>query len=201
MAKIVINRASSFIGCAVVYDVWLVNKYVGKLHNGEFLEIPIDIGIHRITFSQATCLLINNQKDVFFDVVVNNTNETVALECKFKQNGLSIKYADNAPHIPTFSEDEKYDSTVYDEYSDDFPQYENYIEYDDYQMYCKNTVTCRTCGAKISPRAKVCPYCGEKPLGVAIGDGISSILKAILMLPLIIIAILIAVSFYSVLFY
>lgn len=56
MQKIVINRASSFIGCAVVYDVWLVNKYVGKLHNGEFLEIPIDIGIHRITFSQATCL-------------------------------------------------------------------------------------------------------------------------------------------------
>lgn len=195
MATIIINRASSFVGCAVVYDVWLVNKYIGKLGNGETLEVPANVGVHKLSFSEVKCLSIGNRQNVFFDVVINDVEETVELKCGFKiglkEAVFTVRYADNAPHIPTFIEKTQYNSAMHNESS----------QYDDYLTYRRNTVTCRTCGARISPRAKKCPHCGEKPLGVAIGDGISSLLKGIIMFPLIIIAILIAVVFYSGLFY
>lgn len=60
----------------------------------------------------------------------------------------------------------------------------------------KKTVTCRTCGAEISPRAKRCPHCGEMTPGEIVGQAIVGLIMA----PFIVIAILIAIGFYFGLF-
>lgn len=67
------------------------------------------------------------------------------------------------------------------------------------QVYYQNpsyinsrTIICRTCGARISPRARRCPHCGEMtPMETA-----GQVLKGILLAPLLFIVILIAIGFY-----
>lgn len=60
----------------------------------------------------------------------------------------------------------------------------------------KKTITCRTCGAEISPRAKRCPYCGEMTPGEFLGQIVIGLITA----PFIAILILIAIVLYVVLF-
>ena len=57
-------------------------------------------------------------------------------------------------------------------------------------------VTCKTCGARISRRAKRCPHCGEMTQGEVLSQAIIGLIAA----PFILIAILIAVAFYLELF-
>lgn len=56
----------------------------------------------------------------------------------------------------------------------------------------KRTITCKTCGAEISPRAKRCPHCGEMTAGEIFGQ----IVKGLILAPFIAILILIAGCFY-----
>lgn len=126
MATIVIKRAYSSKHHSVNYNVWLSDEYVGELYNGSTLKISADIGIHRLTFSRTTHFSSN--VDNIFDVVINEADETVELECKFELNEFTIGYADNALHIPTFTENLQQSDSVNDEYSNDFYEYDDYIE-------------------------------------------------------------------------
>ena len=56
----------------------------------------------------------------------------------------------------------------------------------------KKTITCKTCGAEISPRAKRCPQCGEMTPGEVLGQ----VIKGLILAPFLGILILIAVGFY-----
>lgn len=56
----------------------------------------------------------------------------------------------------------------------------------------KKTITCKTCGAQISPRAKRCPHCGEMTPGEVVGQVVIGLILA----PFIFILILVAIVFY-----
>lgn len=56
----------------------------------------------------------------------------------------------------------------------------------------KKTITCRTCGAEISPRARRCPHCGE----MTPAEVFSSTVTGCVLAPFLAIIILIAIAFY-----
>lgn len=56
----------------------------------------------------------------------------------------------------------------------------------------KRTITCKTCGAEISRRAKRCPRCGEMTPGEVLSQTIIGLITA----PFIILLILLSLAFY-----
>lgn len=160
MAKIIIERKKSMFGVMVDFDVYLMNNYVGKLKSGTTIEIPVGIGKHKLCFNAN--FNVGKNRDTFFEAVVNGENEIVVLRAKFDMNGkFVVFYADNAPHIPTFETTECRCNPIFEPNENTTRKFES-----KYRAKCKRTVTCRTCGAEISPNAQCCPHCGEKPLGV-----------------------------------
>ena len=98
MAKIIIKRKSSMAGCAQSHNVYLVNTFIGELKNGGVLEVPVDVGIHLLSFNSTMKKL---GKNATFNVVVNEPDEVVELKTKFGMSGeYEVEYDDNRPHIP-----------------------------------------------------------------------------------------------------
>ena len=56
----------------------------------------------------------------------------------------------------------------------------------------KKTITCKTCGAEISPRAKRCPHCGE----MTPGEVLCQVAMGLILAPFLGILILVAIGFY-----
>ena len=100
MAKIIISREKQFSGCAQSHNVYLVNNFIGTLESGGSLEIPVGVGSHMLSFKSNLKKL---GKDSSFVVVVNSEDEIVNLITYFSIDGYIIKYADNKPHIPTYT--------------------------------------------------------------------------------------------------
>lgn len=99
MATIIIKRRSGLGGSAQNHNVYLGNTFVGELKNGGILEIPVEVGIHTLSFNSTLKRL---GKNATFNVVVNEPDEVVELKTKFGMNGeYIVEYADNKPHIPT----------------------------------------------------------------------------------------------------
>ena len=59
-------------------------------------------------------------------------------------------------------------------------------------MRKKKTITCKTCGAEISPRAKRWSHCGEMTPGEVLGQVVMGLILA----PFLGILILVAIGFY-----
>lgn len=99
MAKIIIRRKSAMVGAAQSYYVYLLNEYIGELTNGGIIEIPVDVGTHRLSFNSKIKM---GGKNTSFNCVVNYPDEIVELEAKFSMptGDFVVDYADNAPHIP-----------------------------------------------------------------------------------------------------
>lgn len=98
MAKIIIRRKSSMVGCAQNHNVYLLNTFVGELKNGGELEIPVEVGTHMLSFNST---MKKFGKNATFKVVVNEPDEVVQLKTKFGMSGeYEVEYADNKPHIP-----------------------------------------------------------------------------------------------------
>ncbi len=98
MAKIIIRRKSSMYGWLCNHNVYLLNTFVGELKSGGILEIPVEVGIHILSFNTTMKML---GKNATFSVVVNEPDEVVELKTKFSMSGeYKIEYADNKPHIP-----------------------------------------------------------------------------------------------------
>lgn len=99
MAVIIIRRKSSVLGGAQNHDVYIANTFVGNLKNGGVLQIPVNIGVHTLSFRST---MKKFGKNATFNVVVNEANEIVELRTKFSMNDrYEVEYADNKPHIPT----------------------------------------------------------------------------------------------------
>lgn len=102
MAKIIIKWKSAFLGAACKFDVYLMNTYIGELKCGGTLETSVEVGTHMLFFKEKR--KFGKKADTAFEVVVNEEAEVVELRTKFDMNGnFVVKYADNAPHIPTYS--------------------------------------------------------------------------------------------------
>lgn len=50
MAKIIIRRKKSNIGCIQKHDVYFMNTHVGVLKNGGEITVPVEAGKHTIYF-------------------------------------------------------------------------------------------------------------------------------------------------------
>ncbi len=74
--------------------------------------------------------------------------------------------------------------------SDSSTNTSNTLKANDFKI--KKTITCKTCGAEISPRARRCPHCGE----MTPGETFSQTVIGCLFAPFIVILILIAIGFY-----
>ncbi len=101
MAKIIIRWKSAFLGAACKFDVYLMNTHIGELKCGASLETSVDIGTHTLFFKKKG--KFGKKADTSFEVVVNKETEVVELLTQFTTSGsFMVKYADNAPHIPTY---------------------------------------------------------------------------------------------------
>ena len=198
MAKLIIHWSPQiFFGGS--YDVYLVNTYLGELSIGGQIEVQVDVGTHLLLFRQKG---LGVKVDTSFNAVVNTPDEIVLLTAKFTSNGaFTIKYADNAPHIPPYdgappqsSESTATCSAI--PTSCAVPTYSAVPT----GFRKKRTVSCRTCGGQIAPSARKCPHCGAIPFNVALGDGITGALKAVVFFPFILILISISFALYIILF-
>lgn len=192
MAKIIIKRKSTFIASLVKHDVYLMNTYIGELKNGGVMIIPAGVGTHRLFFKEK-----RKNYTTIFDVVVNYDSEVVKLKTRYSVDGYLVEYADNAPHIPTYGNSMTTDfkqNTSYNSFEFAGSQTQNF------NKKRKKTVTCRTCGADISPRAQKCPHCGGKPLSTEFGEALVAIVYTIIFLPFICVILAIAFVFYMALF-
>lgn len=77
--QIVITRDTSFIGCAVSYNVELDGIYVGVLKNGGTISVPSSSGTHRLSFiakgkieEMVSILVEENQPEVHISAKFNS---------------------------------------------------------------------------------------------------------------------------------
>jgi hypothetical protein len=99
MATIIIKRKSSWIGYAQNHEVYIQNKYVGKLKSGGVLRIKAEVGTYFLSFCSTMKRLGTNAT---FQVVVNDSNEVVKIKTKFGWKGYEVKYADNKIHRSSY---------------------------------------------------------------------------------------------------
>lgn len=101
MAKIIVRWQPQISGSACKFDVYMMNTYIGQLRNGEALEFTAEVGSYTLFFRQKS--IFAKKSDTTFVAVVNYESEVVELRAKFAMNGnFEVRYADNAPHIPTY---------------------------------------------------------------------------------------------------
>ena len=163
--SITINRLSSMIGCAVKYKVKVDDVQVGEIANGKSLQLSVSQGEHKIEigpWKKTTIIYINAIKDI-----------NLTTKVKKSTGGVDI-LTDDASIIVNKSSHQGNETNK----NIDFQK--------------KKTITCKTCGAEISPRAKRCPHCGEMTPGEVIGQTAIGCITA----PFIFILILIAIGFY-----
>ena len=108
MAKVIVKREKLIGGAAVKHNVYLNNRFLGILKNGGVLSFEAPVGSHTLYFN--SCSGLNKRSaDSEFQIVVNNSQETIEILTKFNFSGkYVVEYADNAPHIPSYTvEDNK----------------------------------------------------------------------------------------------
>ena len=98
MATLVIKRKSSMNGCAQNHEVYLGENFIGLLKNGETLEIPIEVGTHKLYFNN-TFKWRDMNKDSVFQVTVNDPDERIEITTCFGTNGEYEAYDTNGTPI------------------------------------------------------------------------------------------------------
>ena len=107
------------LGCAVKHKVYLWDKFIGELKSGGILEIPVEVGIHTLSFEQSTIKMLG-KTDTKFDVVINENDEVAELKTYLNGNGKYIvKYADNKPHDPVGVNPKKFEAVENENTSND----------------------------------------------------------------------------------
>lgn len=125
----------------------IANTYIGVLKIGGKLEINVDVGSHILFFKSK--LKPRKSSDTSFEVVVNEPDEIVEIKSEFDiANGkFTIKYADNAPHIPVYRNSNDVESKSKTEAIA--------------AHQSKNKIYCKKCGMEIVGDAKFCNKCGQ----------------------------------------
>ena len=77
MVKVVINRVSSFVGCAVSYKVYVDGNEVAKLANGGSQEIMLPAGPHSFAFDMWSATNANQ-------VIIPDNCSTFIIDTKLK---------------------------------------------------------------------------------------------------------------------
>lgn len=96
MAKIIIKRKKSMLGCLQNHDVYLNDTFAGELKNGGTLEILVKTGSYRLSFNSK---MKRMGKNATFTVAINDIDEVVELKTKFAMSGeYVVENADKKPH-------------------------------------------------------------------------------------------------------
>lgn len=165
-AEVRISRKKQRIGSLAVYRVLVDGVDVGEIKNGKELSFKICEGNHDLSFVSF------GKVQKIFNLTIQPENEPIHMELKINRatgkpeitsEDILIHCFDAGTSCPAHTVQKK-----------------------------KKTITCRTCGAEISPRAKRCPNCGEMTPGEVVGQTVVGCLFA----PLILIGILISVGLY-----
>ncbi len=72
--KLILNRKKNFIGSLVSFSIYIDNKLVGKIKNGQTLEFEVSGGVHQISINKNNAVSITINTDTTADVVVFGTN-------------------------------------------------------------------------------------------------------------------------------
>ena len=182
MAMIIISREFAVSATFNKHDVYLNNTYIGTLKTGGELAAHVDVGTQRLFFKDRT--FYGAENDAFFDVIINEDSQTVELFAYYNSPGEFVVTYATEPASPLYRTTEPAKPL----YRTPSPPASVFRR--------RKTITCRTCGAQISPRAPRCPHCGEKPLGTALGDGLANFIKGLIFLPFWIILIAISIALY-----
>ena len=169
---IIISREFAASAAFNKHDVYLNNTYIGTLKTGGELAAHADVGTQRLFFKDRT--FYGAENNAFFDVIINEDSQTVELFAYYNPPGEFVVTYATEPASPLYHTPSPPASV----------------------FRRRKTITCRTCGAQISPRAPWCPHCGEKPLGTALGDGLANFIMGLIFLPFWIILIAISIALY-----
>lgn len=72
--KLTLRRKKAFVASLVAFEIYIDNVKVGKIKNGQTIEVEITIGNHEISINKNTPVSIVINKDTTVDVVVFGLN-------------------------------------------------------------------------------------------------------------------------------
>ena len=84
MINVVINRVSSFVGCAVTYKVYVDGNEIGKLANGGSITISLPAGTHQFAFDMWSASNAH-------EVVIPDNCSSFIVDTKLKMGLLTNK--------------------------------------------------------------------------------------------------------------
>ena len=72
--KLILNRKKNFVGSLAKFNIYIDNQLVGKIKNGQTLELEVSGGNHQISINKNNSVNININRDTTADVVVYGVN-------------------------------------------------------------------------------------------------------------------------------
>lgn len=94
MGKLVITRENNYIGCLCSLTIFLDNKNIGKISNGEELNINIDNGKHKL-YLQNKLLIVQKSNTLSFDVFSSSVVKVFVRFTNSLKNSIEITLISN----------------------------------------------------------------------------------------------------------
>lgn len=105
--KLILKRKKSFVASLVSFDVYIDNIKVGKIKNGEIIELDITIGRHEISINKNNPVNIEIKGDTTADVIVMGANDfgisnISGQNTNFQESKLNINYIEKSNKTSNF---------------------------------------------------------------------------------------------------
>ncbi|MBE6161101.1 MAG: hypothetical protein E7158_02620 [Firmicutes bacterium] len=96
--KLTLNRKKSFVGCLIGFDIYIDNKKVTKIKNGQTVEISVPAGNHLISVNNKNTVNILFNDNITADVVVFGSNDFGITNIS-GQNSNAVEITSNNIHL------------------------------------------------------------------------------------------------------
>lgn len=94
MGRLVITRENNYMGCLCNLTIFLDNKNIGKISNGEELNIHINNGKHKL-YLQNKLLIVQKSNTLSFDVYSSSVVKVFVRFTNSLKNSIEITLISN----------------------------------------------------------------------------------------------------------
>ena len=109
MGKILIVRESNYAGAAANYNIFLDNKKIGKIGNGDQLEIEIDNGDHELYLQNGIISFGLKSNVLLFSTSNTSVVKILVKSVMSKMSGIKLELVSNTNNEDKETND-KYDA-------------------------------------------------------------------------------------------